>query len=180
MNNLIKIVYPFTYTWLDYPDDCSYALIATCLGCDNNCSGCQNKELQNYNLDEEFNENFKFCSTTVEDFYSALCLGCNKNKTNKVVLSGGDFLFYKNLPFTKELLKINNRYLDICIYTGHTIEYVKQHKIEGFSFIKTGKYDITCKQESVKNDKYFQLASSNQEIYDSNFNLLTYLGRLNF
>jgi len=40
-------------------------------------------------------------------------------------------------------------------------------------FIKCGKYIEELKQKVIKNDEYMQFASMNQELYDSDYNLLT-------
>ena len=165
---MIKTIYPFSYTWLDYPNNYSYALSIYCLGCDNNCNGCQTPELKSLHYE---GDNVKVFD--MEDFEKAIDSFLTKTRDNKICLIGGDFLSHFNIDFTKEFLQRNKSKYEVCIYTGHNIEYVKKNEVKEFSFIKCGKFDIEKQQESKKTDDYFQLASSNQKIYDSNFNLLS-------
>lgn len=93
---------------------------------------------------------------------------------------GGDPLYPKNLEFVKELLiKLGDEF-DFCVYTGYDPDYVKLNNVKNFKYLKTGLYNEHFKQQSVKTDEYFQLASSNQEIYDKDFVLLTDGGRMYF
>jgi len=174
VNNLdVQIKYPFDTTWVDYPDDSSLAVICYFMGCSHNCQGCHNPlfQLMTYSGARSF---------TIKELYGFLFDACCKNKTNKVVLSGGDVLFHKNVEFVKTFVKLYSNIFSFCLYTGSSIKEVKQFDIKGFKFIKVGEYKEDLKQESVKTDVYFQLASSNQEIYDGKFNLLTKKGRLRF
>jgi hypothetical protein len=66
------------------------------------------------------------------------------------------------------------------IYTGYDINYAKSLCINGFKFIKCGTYDQTKKCTSGNFETHIQLASTNQNFYDSNFNLLSKNGRLNY
>jgi organic radical activating enzyme len=170
---IAQIKYPLDYTWTDYPDDYSQSVLVYFLGCERYCKGCQNElfQLRTYTSAWDF---------SLEDLYDLISSECYRIKSNTIIFSGGDCLSSYNIDFTKEFLK---RYCDqfqICIYTGATIEEVKQREIKGFTYIKVGKYDESLKQESFKTDDCFQLASSNQEIYDSEFNLLTKNGRMEF
>ena len=99
------------------------------------------------------------------------------NKTNKIVLSGGDPLYGGNLDFTLRILKELKKY-DICIYTGCTIEYVKRMQFYGFKYIKCGIYRSDLKQVSEKTDDYMQLASSNQNFYNDKYEQISENGRL--
>jgi hypothetical protein len=176
---IIKVLYPFSYTWLDYPDRDSYCVYVSCLGCDNFCSNCHNTILQNYNTDK-INEKIHIKVFSVTEFYEELKKFCIKSKDNKVVLGGADFLYSLNIEFTKQFVKSYGNIFDICIYTGYDIQFIKQNNIKGFKFIKVGKYDESLKQEAIKTDSYLQLASTNQEIYNQNYNLVSRNGRMNF
>ena len=174
MNNLTaQIKSPLEVTWQDYPDDNSLAVICYFLGCSNNCEGCHNPLFQLRTYSNAF-------TFTIKQLYDELFKVCYENKTRKVVLSGGDVFFHKNIEFVKTFVKLYGRYFSFCLYTGSSIKEVKKNGITGFKFIKVGKYEESLKQQSIKTDEYFQLASSNQEIYDSKFNLLTKNGRMVF
>ena len=155
---MVKILYPAMPTWLDYPDKENLAVCVCMMGCDNGCIGCQNPEFQNPQY-LSFTRDY-----TVDSFIEYINELCERNQTNKVVLSGGDPLSCFNIDFTKEFLSKTDK--DVCIYTGHDIDYVKEHQVKGFKYIKCGKYDHTNKQESYKTDYVMQFASPNQILYD--------------
>lgn len=164
----IKVIYPFTYTWLDYPDNYSYALSIFCIGCDNNCKDCQTPKLRDYDMEDN---NIKMFN--IEEFEKEVEKFVKKTRSNKICFIGGDFLSIYNIDFTKEFLNRNEIKYDVCIYTGHTINYVKQNEVKGFSFVKCNMYDLNKRQESFKNDELIQFASSNQQLYDNEYNLLS-------
>ena len=156
-------------TWLDYPDNVSLAVIFYTYGCIHKCKNCQNLSLQ----------------TPVESYprgiIDEILMYCKRNNTNKLVLSGGDCLLKgANLDLTNAVIDKYSNELDICIYTGYDIDYVKANVHKGFKFVKCGKYNENLKVEPKKNDNYVQLASTNQELYDSNCRLLSSNGRYYF
>jgi organic radical activating enzyme len=171
------IKYPITYTWVDYPDDDSLALIIYMMGCTNNCYGCHNpffkdpfyKEVQPF---VSFIEGVDFISNEIKRV-------CNILLTNKVVLSGGDPLSIYNIEGTKSIL-LNNNNIDFCIYTSMDINDVKKNNVQGFKFIKCGEYDINKAQSPEKTNKYLQFASSNQKLYNERGDLLSDNGRYYF
>lgn len=151
-----------TETFLEYPDNKSIATIFYFCGCDRFCKGCHNTNLQN------------FVEFDAQEVISAIKNYCSRINTNKVVLCGGDPLYQKNLPITKEVLSIlSNQGYDICIYTGADIEEVKNLNLTGFKYIKCGIFDANQYIGSKKNDDYLQLATRNQKLYDSKLNLLS-------
>lgn len=158
---MVKILQPITSTWLDYPNKDDLSLVVVMMGCDNGCPMCQNPQFKN----PEYSNETK--SYTVEDLLNELTILSKRYKTNKVVLSGGDPLSCFNLEFTKKFLENSN--FDVCIYTGHTIDYVKKHNVDKFKFIKCGLYDEKLSQESEKTDNYMKFASKNQKLYDNNY-----------
>jgi organic radical activating enzyme len=93
-------------------------------------------------------------------------------------MSGGDPLAPCNIEFTKEFLSKTS--LDVCIYTGHSIEYVKKHNVKGFKFVKCGKFEYENLRESYKTDELIQFASPNQCLYDGEYNLLSENGIYKF
>jgi organic radical activating enzyme len=168
----------FSSTFLDYPDNSSNAVIVYFQGCDNNCDGCHNLR---------FKSNKKLIDGAIEvnalDFACLVSKNSKRHKTNKIVLSGGDPISKHNIEFIKSFMLLNHLYglYDICIYTGHNIDYVKNNwLIYGWKYIKCGGYDKNLNQKSEKTSKKFVLASSNQQIYNNKFELLTVSGILLF
>lgn len=160
------IVYPFRCSFLDYPDNESSCISVYFKGCDFLCRGCHSSVLRHKQKD---GTSLDF---TLDSFFHTLQSMSKKYNTKKVVLLGGDPLSKENRNFTKQILDVNGSY-EFCIYTGYTVEIIKDLKIKNFKYIKCGVYDETLKQKSEKTDKYFKLASMNQKLYDSNFNLLS-------
>jgi len=165
----MKIELPIQTTWQDYPKSEDHALLVYSIGCEHGCKNCHNTILKTGNNTLDISTN---------DLYEILLKLSEKEKTNNVVFSGGDPL-YKNLDCIKEFLSINKDF-DVCIYTGYDIEYVKRNNVNGFCFIKCGKYDEKLKQSSGKTDEYIKLASTNQNFYDANLNMLSKNGVLYF
>lgn len=168
----IYILRQITSSWLDYPDNCSLAVVVFFTGCLHSCKGCQNEELQQFgdNIDTEY--------LSYEDAIKKIEHECLRNRTDKVVLSGGDPLFFYNQEFVQYLLDKN--ILDVCIYTGSDIDKVKEIGIHGFKYIKCGTYKEEEKQESMKNTEKMKLASSNQNFYNSNYEKISENGILFF
>jgi organic radical activating enzyme len=100
---------------------------------------------------------------TVDELTEMVSKYVTRYKTNKVVLQGGDPLTDININFTKEFVATNRYKFDICIFTGHSIDKAKEYEIEGFKFIKTGKYDITY--GSGREFYGVKLATANQRIF---------------
>ena len=171
---MTRILQPIQSNWLDYPDNESLALIVCMMGCEHNCSNCHNLLFQN----SEYSEGTKEYS--VDELIKEITNLCKRSLTNKIVLSGGDVLYPKNIEFTKEFLnKMKDNY-DICIYTGYNIDYVKNNNVNGYKFIKCGIFNEKLYIKSDKNDDFIQFASSNQKLYDENNNLLSKDGRYVF
>ncbi len=165
----MRIELPIQITWQDYPTSEDHALLVYSIGCEHGCKNCHNTILKTGK---------NIIDLSVNELYERLLQMSDKEKTKKIVFSGGDPL-YKNLESIKEFLSINKDF-DVCIYTGYDIEYVKQNNVVGFSFLKCGKYDEKLKQSSGKNDDYIKLASINQNFYDADFNQLSENGALYF
>lgn len=155
-------------TFLEYPDNESLAVILYMRGCSGNCIGCHNYELKEY-------------KKLPDNIISNLIESCERNKTNKIIICGGDPLFFMNLELTNKIInELHNNY-DICIYTGYHVKFVKNSKLEkGFKFIKCGPFIQDLYIGSDKTDDYIQFATSNQNLYDNNFNLLSKDGRYYF
>lgn len=162
---MTKILVPFQSSWIDYPDNQSIAVMVVMMGCDNGCPHCQNPQFK----DCDYNNGTK--DFMVEELEKELDIQCQRNMTNKVVLSGGDPLSCFNVEFTKKFLS-QTKY-DVCIYSGHDVEYCKKHNINGFKFLKCGKFDNQTVRESKKTDDYMVFASPNQELYNENYCLMS-------
>ena len=172
---MIRIKYPIEATWLDYPDNESLSLLVFFMGCERNCFNCHNPQFKNPKYERDTRVlNFKEFIEEIEK-YSKLY------QTDKIVFTGGDPLSIYNLEFVMGYLKVSQTYnKNVCIYTAYDINYVKKNNIRGFTFLKCGKYIEELRQASIKTDESFQLASKNQTIYNSNFELLSHMGVLKF
>jgi anaerobic ribonucleoside-triphosphate reductase activating protein len=154
-------------SFLEYPDNKSLCVILYMSGCSLFCENCHNTELQKY-------------TKTPLDIYEQLKYVCERNRTNKLVLCGGDPLFRDNIDTTKMILhELSNDY-DICIYTGYEIERVKETGIKGFTFVKCGTFDKNLFIGSEKKEEYLQFASSNQKLYNEDLELVSDNGRYYF
>lgn len=143
-------------TFLDYPEKGGHALTIFFSGCDWNCRGCQNKQLQDLGV-------VKDC-IPYSEFVSILKETCLRLRTNNVVLMGGDPLHPQNREFTKKLIDELKDEYNFCVYTGYIIAYAVPWAF-GAKYIKTNGYDERLSQKSEKTSEYFQLASSNQQVF---------------
>lgn len=173
---MIKVLYPFQQTFLDYPDNISHAVLVYFLGCEHPCYACQNIYLKDLNYSKGV-VSYDIYRTLAQDIEENL----NKYRTNKIVLSGGDPLFKNNINFVRLFLHYANLSgWDVIVYTGYDIEYVKEKYIENFTYIKCGQYDLSKKQESKKTNDYIQFASKNQKLYNSKYELISDDGKYYF
>ena len=156
-------------SFIDYPDPTDWANIFYFAGCEHNCKSCQNKDLQNLKNGQNISP---------DGLYTLASTLSEKNKTKKIVFSGGDPLSIHNISDIKYFSQRYGKEFEICIYTGYNIEYVKQNKITGFKFIKCGNFIESQKRESGNFEKKFILASPNQNFYDANYNQISNEGIL--
>jgi organic radical activating enzyme len=126
-----RIYTPFQTTFLDYPDPISQAVLVYYIGCDNiGCIDCHNNAFRDYNLKDKNIKDYE-----INNFIKDITAFCERNRTNKICLEGGDPLSGENIRFTKEFLdKVKDKF-DVCVYTGHSIDYVKDIDIKGFKQI---------------------------------------------
>jgi anaerobic ribonucleoside-triphosphate reductase activating protein len=140
-------------TWLDYPNKSDLATIVYISGCPHGCTECHSPEMQKIVHGDI--DIFHFIDKINENMY--------RNKTDKLVISGGDPLFSENILTT---ITIMDNVIDcsICIYTGY--EFLEIPPIifnnSRLKYVKCGKFDKNLKQLSEKTDEYIRLASSNQ------------------
>jgi len=156
--NVVNIQFPFSMSFLDFPDPEAHAVVVYMMGCDNVCEGCQNPEFKNPNFSESTEE------FTALKLLFEVAKSLKKHRTSNIVLTGGDPFSKHNRQFTQEFLLMTHDW-KTCVYTGHDIEYVKEYSLCGFDYLICNPYDKTKKVLSEKTDEYFQLASTNQEIY---------------
>lgn len=161
----------FDTTYLDYPSPDDVAVVCIMSGCEHKCPGCQNPELQKI---------FKRSEDEIGKVIAHLAELCERNETNKVVLSGGDCLHPSNRELTKQILFYLGETLDICIYTGYSIDEVKDMGLKGFKYIKCGKFDCNNMQTPEKTDDYIQFVNPTQNLYDSDYQQLSVNGKFNF
>ena len=154
----MRIFKTITSTWSDFPDNESCAVLVYFAGCSHNCPSCQNKDSQNHNHPDTID-------ISATELYQRLLLECKKQRTNKLVFSGGDPLYPFNILGVKEFLTNYSTQFNVCIYTGYTIEYIQKNNIN-CKFIKSGVFEEQLQVQVEKTDTYTQLASTNQIIYD--------------
>lgn len=174
IEKLTKVIHPFTLNTDAYPSEDNAVLIYF-LGCTHGCVDCNKENLQDSNYTSKYTKTFP-----MKRFYTKVKEACEDNNTSKVIFSGGDPLSRVNRDFTREFLSNYKKDFDVCIYTGYDIDYVKKIGISNFEFVKCGLYEVDKKQGVCKTDEYIQLASTNQTLYNSNFELLSEDGIYNF
>lgn len=168
---MVNVSNRFLVSFLDYPDNESLAIVVYFYGCEHHCKDCHNQSFK------EINESiYKTTNNLIDDIKSYAL----RNRTNKIVLSGGDPLYPKNIKITKEICdKLHNNY-DICIYTGYGRKYVIDNNVTNFKYIKCGTYDSTKKKFSEKTDNYLSFASTNQFLMNSNYEIISNNGKYKF
>jgi uncharacterized Fe-S radical SAM superfamily protein PflX len=169
---VINAVISHKPVFLDYPSRSKCATIIYFRGCEHNCEGCQNPEFQSYLDDEAIDK---------DDFLEELELVMQLNRTDNLVLSGGDPLFQTNVDATRSILTYSiYNVFNTCIYTGYDKEYVDTLKLPFYNYLVTGKFEINNRvtyNEEMFN--WFTLASKNQILWDASGNQLTTDGIIN-
>ena len=155
-------------TLLDYPSPSDFAVIVFMRGCSLSCDGCHNHELKIK----------KNRTHTVKELADAIRLKARSNRTRKIVLSGGDPLSTDNFINTQQLIDELGIYYYVTVYTGQ--EQTSVSALTGFTFIKCGPYLKEFGVESIKTSDFMQLSSTNQTMYDGNWNLISDAGRIEF
>lgn len=168
----MKIIEPLTHSFLDYPSASGSCISMYIIGCEHGCKDCSNPELQNFNYPIKDYTAVQIAVLLADEFA--------KIPFKQLALIGGDPLHPKNVDETRTLLDYLHDHVDIIIYTGYDIEYCKDQSIANFKFLKCGCYNNIKNQESEKTDDYIQFASSNQKLYDEDFNLVSKKGRYYF
>ena len=180
-------------TFLDFPNDSDIAVIAFFEGCSYNCNGCQNSKLAKRRVHNA--RTWKFAYDSIKE-------RCERNNTNKVVLSGGDPFFDANTEDLNDMLSLISSLesdgFEVCVYTGSSIDHViniynvygktidtiptgwgnlQRVEMRCFSptYLKCGTFDINNLNENMgKTDEKFVLASKNQNFYKKVDDSFTY------
>lgn len=168
---MINVSKNFLFSFLDYPDNHSGAVVIYFYGCEHSCKGCHNSEFKDVKGGD---------FSSIHQLMSSLISFSRRNRTNKIVFSGGDPLHPKNINLTRSLCDSLYKEYDICIYTGYDSIYAQQKGVKNFKFMKCGGYDETKCQLSNKTDSFLYLASRNQYIVDSKYNALSINGKYKF
>lgn len=166
---MVRFVYPFSHSFLDYPEKASECITIYFTGCSHNCTGCHNKELQNPNTTKGTK-----CVTGVKEIIEHIEQASKKYRTKNVCLMGGDPLYKDNYPFVKELIESSGNKYNYCVYTGYELEDIPF--LTNYKYIKAGKYEEGSSQPPEKTDSYFRLASKNQYIINSDYVVVTFGG----
>lgn len=96
-------------------------------GCSSHCKGCQNRELQQYNLGKMM---------TIDEILELINTKC-RNK--KITISGGEPLDQLSSLFVL-IKKLHDMNFDICLYTGFLLNDVPIEIINMLNYIKVGEY----------------------------------------
>ncbi len=132
-------------------------------GCVHHCKGCQNQETWDFNSGREFTDEDK------NKIFDILSLPYIKG----ITFSGGDPLCSYNdvLSLMKE---IKNKFSekDIWVYTGYTIEFIKEHfgeMLNYVNFIVDGKFieeqkDVSLPFRGSKNQRIWEKAENGEFI----------------
>jgi len=163
----LNVILPLRLSFLDYPEN-SHSGSLYIMGCDNFCLGCHNPEFSDHDYS---------IGTSKLDLHTLVCKivsGLRELNTKNLVLLGGDPLCFHNIQEVKSLILLLKDYdIDICIYTGKDISFVKDNDVIGFKYLKCGEYDKNLSQMSNKTDDFFALSSKNQKLYDKYRNLIS-------
>lgn len=171
----MKIIRPFIHSFLDYPSPDYSCISLYVLGCEHNCKDCSSPQLQDFN----YNADNVIHKISIETIASQIYHEIEYLPYKQVCLIGGDWLHPLNIEDTKILLNIIST-VRVCIYTGYSVDYCKKNNVTGFTFLKCGCYDSLLKVQSEKTDDYIQFASTNQKLYDKDYNLISKNGRYYF
>jgi organic radical activating enzyme len=153
----------------DYPDTNKMCVSVFFSGCDFGCESCHNMALQ----DPTYRDSSFVYYDNIDDLVNYVLEYSSKFRTNHISIMGGDPLYKTNVDITREL---SNSLLDsnfkIMIYTGYGVNQVKNMNIN-FTYLKTGLYNKNKSQDSLLDDEKFVLGSTNQVIWDNEYNKLS-------
>lgn len=166
---MTRFFYPLTISFLDFPCNESWATLCFFAGCEHACKGCHSPQLQMFDA-----------PTSIQFDKDLFEFELARLHTKNLVLTGGDPLYCLNIPTTKWILETYGSCINICIYTGYNINYVREQKIEKFKFVKCGTFEQDLFLGSTKTDQFMQFSSSNQILYNSSYFQISENGRYYF
>lgn len=168
--------FPLQESFTDYPDPHVNAVVVYMAGCDHTCPGCQNQSLQKF--DGTGLTSFTECGAPI--LMTAIIDACERYRTDKIVLLGGDPLASMNRDMTRWLCRELGEHYDICIYTGYDAKTVESFHISGFAYVKAGLFQATNARPSGKTGTCMTFASPNQDLYDKSMKKVSKNGILKF
>lgn len=173
LKEAIKIDPVIHFSSQDFPAPEGWSMVLFIYGCDFRCKNCSNKHLQTYDHPEAV-------EITENALVNKVLKTGGSNKVTKLTLLGGDPFSEQNRNFVLNFCKRVYDYLDVCVYTGHEVDFVKTLNFNYFTLLKCGLFDENKYQMPEKTNEHMQFASSNQKLYDNNFNLLSNNGKYLF
>lgn len=143
------------YDMVNNPGDDKPAFSVWFSGCSMECKGCYNPNLWKKEDGREY---------MAKTLLQVICLECDKQDIDTVVLIGGEPL-EQNIDDLSILLgKLYTYNYKIWLYTGHEFDDVPDHLKQYLYTIKCGRYDESLKQEgfpSSSNQKIFRIINGN-------------------
>ena len=162
----LTVSFPLSFTFTDFPDRESAALIIFFTGCKNGCPGCHNPELQDFNYGTKI--------TATELFNKVEEMAVPKGIT-KIVLSGGDPYFQDEIELDLFLHLLYTNSYETCMYTGITDLVSLENKFWPYvAYYKCGKYDERVKEkEWGKFPDKMVFVTKNQRLYNRDYKQLS-------
>ncbi len=167
--------FSMTANFTDYPDSSKMCVSVHFAGCEFNCPECHNPDLQDPDYAPESWTPYDTCLTVIDNIVDY----CKRNRTNNVALMGGDPLHSSNIEnsaiISSALIHMG---FNVLLYTGYSFKSIlrntpERFRLPKFTLLKTGIYSKDTSQVSGLTDDTFTLSSTNQEMYDSDLNLLS-------
>lgn len=159
MKKLIVSKSMFEPNFQDYPDFESMCVSLYFQGCTLHCNGCHNYSLW-YKKDGS--------EIAVDELVDRTVTELAMNRTNNLVLVGGEPLQQDFDALLDFVSKLQIRGVNICLYTGYTFDE-KQDEIRRLNveYVVAGKFDIDNLQVAGKDEtlKTFSVGSKNQKVY---------------
>lgn len=147
---MLKVAKLDRYDMLNTPKSDGSAFTIWFSGCHYNCKGCQNPEL----LDGSVGENF-----TVDELFSIIRMETDKLKIGNVVFLGGEPLDQDPEDLYNLAERLHGLGYRIWLYTGCEFEDLPEEFIRFFDTIKCGTY-----KEDLRVEGKFPI-TSNQRVF---------------
>ena len=148
-------------TWEITTNDCPYMSISLaiyCSGCNRDCPGCQNPDLQNFKN-----------GVYMEPKQVVRLVTERRSLIESVVFLGGDWMQYPTeLRDVSSQLKSLYDDLNLILYTGELLENIPENILENLDIVIDGPY------MEDKKTSYAIPASSNQRVYINPYHYVFY------